>query len=209
MEEKEKYWSRFADNFEENNNYVVGQEDMNIAIAEVDRQRNLQNVLELACGNGTYSRILSKNADKVTATDFSDEMVEASRHRLKDLSNVKVEKANAFLLNYDENSFDTVFMANLLHVVPNPEDIISEVKRTIKKRGKIIILDFTADGMKFRHKLGMIYRYLKTYGKPPSHGRNLNLAELREMLVEKGFELEKSSLIGKRSKAVFAVAINR
>ena len=207
MEEKEKYWSRFAENFEESNNYVVGIYDVNLVSSELAKLQNLRNTLELACGNGTYSKVLCRNAGNYIATDFSDEMVDASVQRLKDYKNIKVEKANAFSLQYSDQSFDTVFMANLLHIVPNPEKILLEAKRVLKNSGKLIVLDYTGDGMKFIHKLGMIYRYLKTYGKPPSGGTKLGMKDIRELLVMHGFVMETVSLIGKRSKAVIAVCV--
>ena len=58
--EKEKYWSKFADDFEELNNYVVGKSDMDIILNELSKQKNLGNTLELACGSGTYSELLAK-----------------------------------------------------------------------------------------------------------------------------------------------------
>ena len=75
---------------------------------------------DVGCGNGTYSEILIGEAEHLTATDFSDEMVTSSKERLKDLGNVTVEKADCFDLPYSDCSFDTIFMANLLHVIPEP-----------------------------------------------------------------------------------------
>lgn len=206
MKEKETYWSRFADDFEERNTYVVGKSDMEVILDEVSKLTGLKNTLELACGNGTYSRVLSKNADKVTVTDFSDEMVDAAKKRLNGFENVSVEKADAFDLQYPENSFDTVFLANLLHVVPNPENIVDEVKKVLKTDGRIIVLDFGVEGMSLLSKIGMIIRYLKTYGKPPSDGMALSTEDIQGLLEEAGFTIEKVSLIGRKSKAAFAVA---
>ena len=206
MKEKETYWSRFADDFEERNTYVVGRSDMEVILDEVSKLTGLKNTLELACGNGTYSRVLSKNADKVTVTDFSDEMVGAAKKRLNGFENVLVEKADAFDLQYPENSFDTVFLANLLHVVPNPENIVDEVKKVLKTDGRIIVLDFGVEGMSLLSKIGMIIRYLKTYGKPPSDGMALSTEDIQGLLEEAGFTIEKVSLIGRKSKAAFAVA---
>ena len=206
MKEKETYWSRFADDFEERNTYVVGKSDMEAIRDEVSKVTGLKNTLELACGNGTYSKVLSKNADKVTVTDFSDEMVDAARKRLSGFDNVSVEKADAFDLQYPEKSFDTVFLANLLHVVPNPENIVDEVKKVLKTGGRAIVLDFGVEGMSLFSKIGMILRYLKTYGKPPSDGAALSTEDIKGLLEEAGFTVEKLSLIGRKSKAAFAVA---
>lgn len=206
MKEKETYWSRFADDFEERNAYVVGKSDMEAILEDVSKVTGLKNTLELACGNGTYSKVLSKNADKVMVTDFSDEMVDAAKKRLSGFENVSVEKADAFDLQYPENSFDTVFLANLLHVVPNPENIVDEVKKVLKTGGRTIVLDFGVEGMSQFSKKGMMQRYLEMYGEPPSDGAALSTEDIKKLLEEAGFTVEKLSLIGRKSKAAFAVA---
>jgi ubiquinone/menaquinone biosynthesis C-methylase UbiE len=207
MTEKEKYWSRFANDFEERNNYVVGKSDMKMMLNEVSEQKDLKNTLELGCGNGTYSKVVSKNADRLLTTDFSDEMVSAAKNKLQSFSNIKVEKADCFNLQYPDNSFDTVFMANLLQIIPNPESVITESKRVLKKGGKIIIVSFTLEGMSFFNFIKMLYRYFKTYGKPVTNGRKLTVKNTSEMLRDNGFEIEEAKLVGDKMKAVFVTAI--
>ena len=211
MMEKETYWSRFANDFEELNNYVVGKSDMEVILNKLSKQKDLKNTLELGCGNGTYSKVLAKEADKLLATDFSDEMVNAAKTRLNSISNIKVENANCFNLPYPDNNFDTVFMANLLHIIPEPGKAVIESKRVLKKSGgRIIVIDFTPEGMTFFNKLGLVNRYLKTYGKPPSkrQGQNLTVKKIREMLEHNGFKIEEAKLIGNKVKAVFIIAKN-
>lgn len=206
MEQKETYWSRFANDFEERNYYVIGRSDVELILGKVASLNNLKNVLELGCGNGTYSKVLAGNADSLLATDISDEMVKASENRLKTYANVKVEKADCFNLPYPANSFDTVFMANLIHIIPNPDNAIQECKRALKKEGHLFVISYTQKGMRFRHKLGMVYRYLKTYGKPPRGGHNFGLTEASSLMKLHGFSIIESELIGEKSKAFFIKA---
>ena len=202
--EKEQYWSKFADDFEERNNYVVGYEDMDLILEKVKQQKDLKDTLELGCGNGTFSKVLISEATQLTATDYSDEMVNAATNRLKEIENIKVEKADCFNLPYPDSSFDTVFMANLLHIIPEPEKAILECKRVLKKGGKIIIVSFTTDGMSIINKIIMIYRYLITYGKPSPFAQNLTLKTAEQMLANNGFKVEESKLLGNKVKAVFS-----
>ena len=204
----ETYWSRFANDFEERNNYVVGKSDMRIILNEVSKQKGLKSTLELGCGNGTYSKELAKNADKLLATDFSDEMINIAKSKLQSFSNIKVEKADCFNLQYSENNFDTLFMANLLHIIPNPEKAIIESKRVLKKSGKIIVIDLGMEGMTIFNKAGMLYRYLKTYGKPPSkkQGQILTVKKIRIILENIGFKIKEAKIIGNKSKAAFVSA---
>lgn len=171
------------------------------------KQKTLGRTLELGCGNGTYSEILIREAEHLTATDFSDEMVAVTKKRLQGIGNISVEKANCFSLSYPDSSFDTVFMANLLHVIPESDKAVSEGKRVLKKNGRLIIISFTTEGMTFFNKLGMIYRYLKTYGKSSPTAQTIKVQETREMLISCGFTVEQATLIGKKSKAIFLTAI--
>lgn len=209
MNKKENYWSRFAADFEERNNYVVGKADIDLSLKKVATLEKLGHTLELGCGNGTYSRILAPNAATLLATDLSDEMVEVTKIRLKAFNNVKVEQADCFHLRYPDNSFDTVFMANLIHIVPAPEKAIGECKRVLKKDGALVVLSYTQQGMTFCHKIGLIYRYFKTYGKPPQGGRNFGLEDAADLLKSYQFDITGAKLIGKKTKAFFIKAKNK
>jgi ubiquinone/menaquinone biosynthesis C-methylase UbiE len=206
MMEKETYWSKFANDFEERTNYVVGKNDMELIETFLSKQKALGRTLEVGCGNGTYSKILILDAENLTATDFSDEMVAVAKERLKGVENVSVEKANCFNLSYPDSSFNTVFMANLLHIIREPEKAVAEGKRVLKKNGRLIVISFTTEGMTFFNRLGMIYRYLKTYGKPSPTAQRLTVQKTRDMLKNCGFEIEEAKLIGNKSKAIFIIA---
>jgi ubiquinone/menaquinone biosynthesis C-methylase UbiE len=206
MMEKETYWSKFANDFEERTNYVVGKNDMELIETFLSKQKALGRTLEVGCGNGTYSKLLIHEAKHLTATDFSDEMVAVAKERLKGLENVSVEKANCFNLSYPDSSFNTVFMANLLHIIREPEKAVAEGKRVLKKNGRLIVISLTTEGMTFFNRLGMIYRYLKTYGKPSPTAQTLTVQKTRDMLKNCGFEIEEAKLIGNKSKAIFIIA---
>jgi len=207
MTEKETYWSRFATDFEERTNYVVSNDHIELIKAVLSKQTDLGNTLELGCGSGTYSEILARQARHLTATDYSDEMVAFSKQRFESVENVTVEKANCFSLSYLEFSFDTVVRANLLHVIPEPEKAVQECKKVLKQNGRLIIVSFTTEGMGVFSKLGMIYRYLKTFGKPPPTAHKLTVQKTKTMLSDCGFKVDQARLSGHRSKAIFVNAV--
>lgn len=207
MTEKEVYWSRFAADFEEQSKYVVGKSDVDIILQRLAEHKDLKIALELGCGTGTYSKVLAREASELLATDFSEEMVNAARRRLEAFGNIRVAKENCSGLSYEDGSFDTVIMANLLHIVPEPEKALAEANRVLKTGGTIIVISYTMDGMKFWNKLGMICRYLKTWGRPSPHARTLNLATAGDMLMKHGFDISRSELLGAKSKALYLTAV--
>jgi ubiquinone/menaquinone biosynthesis C-methylase UbiE len=203
---RETYWSRFATDFEKRNNYVAGFKEIHRLKEKLLENKNLGETLELGCGDGVYTETIASNSDKLVATDWSDEMVEVAKQRYNKYEKIEVKKEDCNNLSFDNNSFDTVFMANLLHIIPTPEKAIDECKRILKADGQLIILSFTMHGMKFFNKLGMLYRYIRTYGKPPQDSRVLTPLNVKKMLTECGFKKIDIALIGNKMKVVYAIA---
>jgi ubiquinone/menaquinone biosynthesis C-methylase UbiE len=203
---KETFWSRFAADFEKRNNYVIEKREIENLKEDLLQNEDLGNVLELGCGDGVFSKSISQNSDFLLATDWSDEMIKSAMANLVGFESIKVQKENCFELSFKDESFDTVFMANLLHIITDPEKVIAESRRVLKPNGQIIILSFTLHGMNFFHKLGMLYRYFKTYGKPPKESRVLTVSVVKQMLEDKQFLVQKADLIGFKMKSVLVVA---
>ena len=141
-ENKENYWSRFAKDFEKRQSFVVGEEIINLVKEELQKEKELGFVLELGCGTGLYTEAFKDNSKHVTATDFSDEMIEASKKLRGGYSNVKFIKTDAKNLDFEKKSFDTVVMVNLIHVISNPKTVINESSRVLKSGGRIFIASF-------------------------------------------------------------------
>lgn len=202
---REKDWSSFASDYEERIAYVVGRADLDRVGAKLAEQENLGKSLELGCGPGVYTGILADKSDRVTATDLSADMVYAAAAKLRQRPGIVVECADCFNLPYDDAEFDTVFMANLLHVVPAPEKVIEQARRVLKPGGRLIVVSLTPHGMQFFDKLCMGLRYIRTWGKPPAGGTILTVPKVSEMMANRGFTVIEGTLIGARSKSVFVV----
>ena len=119
-EMKEKYWSRFQATFDENQEYVVGKDFLDDVKENIKRLSDLGEVLELGCGTGYFTAVVAQNAHHVIATDLSDELLERAKIRLNEIDNITIQKENCTSTSFSSNKFDTVFMANLIHVIENP-----------------------------------------------------------------------------------------
>ncbi len=206
MEKSETYWSRFAADFDARNQYVVGTKSIEIIRDALVQQRLSGDVLELGCGNGFYSREIASSGCRLIASDYSDEMIEAAANRLQHIRNITVEKQNCFSLSFDNSRFDYMVMINLLHVIPEPEKALAECRRVLKTNGGLIVISFTMEGMGLFQKIGLMFRYFRTYGKPPAASRTLNLERARRLAENAGFKVTESRLIGRHSKALFIKA---
>ncbi|MCY1722902.1 methyltransferase domain-containing protein [Prolixibacteraceae bacterium Z1-6] len=205
---KETYWSRFTEDFEKKQSHVVGQEILLLAHQELLKENNLGDVLELGCGTGLYTETLQKISKNVVATDFSEEMIVYAQQKRGNLENVRFQQADALNLDFEAESFDTVFMANLIHVIGNAEKVIQESKRVLKKGGKLIINSFAIADMSFLNQLTMGIRYIKTFGKPSAEATKEKTTKesVETLLISNGFEISKSILLGRKYKSFYITA---
>ena len=208
---KETYWSRYTSEFEERQSRVVGNEILYLMKKELLKENNLGDALELGCGTGLFTESLQKISTKAVATDFSDEMVAFAQQRKGDLKNVEFRKANALNLEFNDESFDTVVMANLIHVIGNAERVIQESKRVLKNGGQLIITSFAINEMNFFSRIVMGIRYIKTFGKPSDEATKEKTTQksIENLLLKNGFETSKSVILGLKSKAFYIKAIKK
>ncbi len=206
MKERRNKWAGMAGDFEKRVDYVAGKRNIEAIQETLAAQPLCGDVLELGCGNGTYSSNLASRADHLRVTDVSEQMLTVCRQRLGHLDNVTVEQQDCFSLSYPEGTFDAVVMVNLLHVIPEPEKALRESRRVLKDHGALIVVSFTTAGMRFHHKIGMIYRYLRAFGKPPAAARTLTPDGVRSMMEHEGFAVQDARLLGVTTKAVFVRA---
>ena len=52
------------------------------------------------------------------------------------------------LLPFEKNSFDVVIISNALHIIPNPEKVLSEIARVLKTGGLLIAPNFVHENLK-------------------------------------------------------------
>ena len=81
---KEEYWSKFANTFDEDQTYIVGEVIQQALMERLSRESGLGELIEFGCGAGFFTKVLAENAINVMATDLSDEMLAVARTQLKD-----------------------------------------------------------------------------------------------------------------------------
>jgi ABC-2 type transport system ATP-binding protein len=204
---KEEYWSRFPDTYDQNQEYVVGRELLDEMAGELHQLAELGDVLEFGCGTGYFTVTIAEKSKSLLATDLSDNLLQAAKTRLWDHPKVAFRKENCMETSIAPESFDSVFMANLIHVVENPGKALQECRRILRGGGRIVIVTFTGHGMSLWEKIKMGVRFAKTWGRPPAHAHSFSPENVESMLGETGFVVEQSKLIGNRTKALFLVGV--
>lgn len=105
-------------------------------------------VLELACGTGLLSVWLAGSVKTFEATDFSEEMIHQAKSKEKS-PRLHFSVQDATCLPYAPGTFDAVIISNALHIMPEPEKALSEIRRVLKPNGILIAPSFTAAGSVF------------------------------------------------------------
>jgi len=206
-EHKEQYWSKFACTYSDDQNYVVGKKILQLIIKRLSEEHDLGDVIEFGCGTGYFTKAIAKNAKHVIATDLSDEMLEMARIQLEGFQNISIQRANCETTSFPSGRFDTVFMANLIHVLINPIKVFQESHQILRNGGLLLIVDFTGYSMKLIEKMKLGIRYLRKWDMPPRYARNnLSPGEITSFLENVDFKVEEVQLIGDRTKALYVKA---
>jgi ubiquinone/menaquinone biosynthesis C-methylase UbiE len=143
--------------------------------------RKCKKVLDAGCGIGTFLSLNPYNAE-VQGIDFSKE--EVQKARLKGV-NARVADLNK-RLPFKDNEFDAVTCFHVIEHLDNPDNMLREFKRILKKGGILMVAvpnhsfkKFYAD---YTHKRPYpkeaLYRILDDYG-------------FRDIRIKKGFHLSR------------------
>jgi phosphatidylethanolamine/phosphatidyl-N-methylethanolamine N-methyltransferase len=103
-------------------------------------------VLELACGPGVNFQLLERaigTSGKLTALDYSQEMLAAARERARreGWQNVELVQADAARTQLPAESFDAALCILGLSVIPDHQAAIARVLAALKGGGRFVVLD--------------------------------------------------------------------
>ena len=147
-------------------------------------------VLELATGTGLIARHIVNAAAYIEATDASAEMIaEAKRDTRSAKLHFSVQ--DMFRLPYANQSFNVVIVSNALHIVPQPEKALAEIRQVLKDDGVLIAPTFTHAGNSFSGKAKAFFMKLAGF---PLHSKWTSEEYLR-FLQQNGWAVRKSAVL--------------
>ena len=99
-------------------------------------------ILEVGVGTGINTSLYPRNCH-ITGIDLSTSMLDKARERVKSqgLRNVRLMEMDAANLTFADDSFDIVYAPYLVSVVPDPVQVVQEMRRVCRPGGRIIILN--------------------------------------------------------------------
>jgi len=102
-----------------------------------------EKILEVSFGNGYLMTQYASEKYEIFGIDYNEEMLRIATKKMKSI-NIKAQlsKGNVEKLPFDDNTFDTVINTMAFTGYPDGEKAMSELKRVLKKDGKLLIVDF-------------------------------------------------------------------
>lgn len=100
-------------------------------------------VLDVGCGCGVFLPILAPMCRHLSGLDISPDMLKESINVLHQFKcvNVSVINSSAEKMPFAANEFDVIVLVDVIHHVSDPEAVISEIRRVIRPKGKILIFE--------------------------------------------------------------------
>ena len=94
-------------------------------------------VLDLGCGTGNYAMAFSRNTDaEIHGVDPSKGMLDKAESKASD---VKFSVGTASDIPYDDITFDLVYMTDVIHHIPDIDEMFEEINRISAKGARICI----------------------------------------------------------------------
>jgi ABC-2 type transport system ATP-binding protein len=200
------YWGKYGATYDAKMERVVGKSliaDINDALEKLPA---LGKAVEFGCGTGHYTGAIARKAENVVATDVSEELLSVAMKQFAGQQTLSFQREDSTCTSFEDGSFDTVFEANLLHVIEDPGAALRENHRVLREGGRLIVVSFTTHGMTRWHTFKLALRFLRYFGRPPRHTHTFSPDDLAAIIESSGFEVVECRLLGETTKAVYAVA---
>lgn len=188
MRSSQNFWDKNAGRYDRfMRKDAAAYEQMYGLLRPVVRQKT---VLELATGTGLIAKHIVRYADHIEATDASQEMIEQAKQGVKS-AKLYFSVQDMFHLPYADQSFDVVIVVNALHIVPEPEKALSEIRRVLKDDGVLVAPTFTHADNTFFGKVKAFFMRLAGF---PLHSKWTS-HEYLAFLRENGWTVQKSTVL--------------
>ena len=188
MKEHKNFWDKNAGRYDRfMRKDRAAYEEMYTLIRPVVKAKT---VLELATGTGLIAKHIVNAAAHIEATDASAEMIAKAK---RDNQSVKLHFSvqDMFRLPYADKSFDVVIVSNALHIIPQPEKALAEIRRVLKDDGVLIAPTFTHGNDTLRDRIKLFFMKLAGF---PLNSR-WSSADYLAFLRQNGWSVRKSAVL--------------
>jgi len=140
MKDKSTSWGGVADWYEE---HLKGDDTYHAKVIAPNLMRLLEprqgmHVLDLACGEGYFARLIEKSGADVVGSDIAQELIAAAK---KTSPNIEYHVAPAESLSFaDDASFDAVVCVLALQNMESLAPVFKECARVLRENGQLLFV---------------------------------------------------------------------
>ncbi len=138
---KAAHWSKASQRYDQIVERALGGAIRPLISDKLRQEGLLGTVVEFGCGTGYFTETLAGQAERVVATDFSDDMLHVAQARPKDFDNVEFKNENWQHTSFADETFDTIFAGLVMPFVDDKAEVLKESHRILKPAGCMILAD--------------------------------------------------------------------
>ena len=198
MDKSEAFWDSSASNYDKTEERFESIHSK----SRKNARKHLEScdiVLDYGCGTGTTACELSNEVKQIHAIDLSSKMIELAKEKAAaaNIENVSFAQGDIFDEGYKAESFDTILAFNMLHTVPDPQNVMHRIHELLKPDGLVItVTPCLRDKLSF--VVGMqikLVQILCGVGLIPVPIRRLKSTDLDDLMANGNFQITDSEKI--------------
>ena len=183
MDKNKQAYNTWAQQYDTNNNKTRDLEG--IALRKTLSNIIFSNVLEIGCGTGKNSEWFVTKANEVIAVDFSDEMLEKAKSKIKEnpISFHQADIRDEW--TFTNKKFDLVSFSLVLEHIEDLDFIFKQVSTKVNDKGYIYIGELHP----FKQYQGSLARFDTEEGRVELQCYTHNISEFLKIAETYGFSL--------------------
>ena len=188
MDREKAFWNKLADKYSRRPVADEASYRKKLAVTREYFRPDME-VLEIGCGTGSTAIEHAPFVKHIRATDLSTRMVEIAKEKARaaDVDNVTFEALSVDALDVPDASIDVVMAHNVLHLLEDKDQVITDVHRMLGPGGVFVSSTACVGDMMLPLRLIVpVGRFLRLFPLV----KVFSVAELKDSLENAGFEID-------------------
>lgn len=140
-------------------------------------------ILEVGCGDGSFTRCLASYSSQVTAVDISASQIERNAHAHPEITFIQHDVAQP--LPFENGAFDVIWCSEVLEHLFDPAFALREAQRVLAHRGRLLAT-VPYHGV-FKDVLIALFKWDQHFSPTGPHVRFFTRRTLSELAASAGF----------------------
>jgi ubiquinone/menaquinone biosynthesis C-methylase UbiE len=142
-EAAERYFSAYADQWDEIRSLHVAESEVEEAIGRALGDKPLGSLVDVGTGTGRMIELFGSRAETATGIDKSSDMLRLARARLQAAHvPASLRQGDMYALPLPDGTADVILLHQVLHYAHSPAEAIVEAARVLLPGGRLLIVDF-------------------------------------------------------------------